>query len=216
GMRPMIESAVTDFPQPHSPTMPSVFPFSSEKLMPSTACTTPSRVKKWVLRSLTSRTAKLGLPRARIECVAEAVGDEVRAQNEGGDREARDEEHLRMEPERLSTVLGDRPPGSGRRVDAEADEGEERLAEDDARELEEDRDHEDAERVRQNVPRKHPVPARAHRLGGTDVVVLLQRDHLAADDASGGEPARDRQRDDHRPHAHGARGAQDLRRDDRE
>ena len=28
GMRPMIESAVTDFPQPDSPTMPSVFPFS--------------------------------------------------------------------------------------------------------------------------------------------------------------------------------------------
>ena len=31
GMRPMIESAVTDFPQPDSPTMPSVLPFSTGK-----------------------------------------------------------------------------------------------------------------------------------------------------------------------------------------
>ena len=53
----MIESAVTDFPQPDSPTIPSVFPFSSEKLMPSTACTTPSRVKKCVRRSSTSSSA---------------------------------------------------------------------------------------------------------------------------------------------------------------
>ena len=31
GIRPMIDSAVTDLPQPDSPTMPSVLPASSEK-----------------------------------------------------------------------------------------------------------------------------------------------------------------------------------------
>ena len=56
GIRPMIESAVTDFPQPDSPTIPSVRPTSTSKVMPSTARTTPSRVKKCVWRSRTLRT----------------------------------------------------------------------------------------------------------------------------------------------------------------
>ena len=57
------------------------------------------------------------------------------------------------------------------------------------------------------------VPARADRLGGADVVVLLQGDHLTAHDAGGREPAGDRERDHHRPEVH---GADDRQRDDRE
>ena len=45
-LRPMIVRQVTLLPQPDSPTMPSVFPFSTEKLTPSTAFTTPSSVAK--------------------------------------------------------------------------------------------------------------------------------------------------------------------------
>jgi hypothetical protein len=56
-LRPMIVRQVTLFPQPDSPTMPSVFPFSTEKLTPSTALTTPSSVRKLVRRSRTSRSA---------------------------------------------------------------------------------------------------------------------------------------------------------------
>ena len=52
----MIDSAVTDLPQPDSPTIPSVWPGSIENEIPSTARTTPSRVKKCVFRSLTSST----------------------------------------------------------------------------------------------------------------------------------------------------------------
>ena len=37
GLRPMIVRQVTLLPQPDSPTMPSVWPFSTEKLTPSTA-----------------------------------------------------------------------------------------------------------------------------------------------------------------------------------
>ena len=48
----MIESAVTDLPQPDSPTMPSVLPVSTSNEMPSTARTSPSRVEKYVCRSL--------------------------------------------------------------------------------------------------------------------------------------------------------------------
>ena len=50
---PITDRAETDFPQPLSPTSPRVRPLSSTKLIPSTARTTPSSVKKWVFRSLT-------------------------------------------------------------------------------------------------------------------------------------------------------------------
>ena len=54
----MIESEVTLLPQPDSPTTASVSPGDTEKETPSTARTTPSRVKKWVLRpSISSRGA---------------------------------------------------------------------------------------------------------------------------------------------------------------
>jgi hypothetical protein len=42
----MIDSAVTVFPHPDSPTMPSVSPLSMWRSTPSTARTTPSSVKK--------------------------------------------------------------------------------------------------------------------------------------------------------------------------
>ena len=53
----MIERHVTLLPQPDSPTIPSVFPFSTEKLTPSTALTMPSSVRKLVRSSLTSSSA---------------------------------------------------------------------------------------------------------------------------------------------------------------
>ena len=56
-LRPMIVRQVTLFPEPDSPTIPSVCPFSTENETPSTALTTPSSVRKDVRRSLTSRSA---------------------------------------------------------------------------------------------------------------------------------------------------------------
>ena len=54
---PITVRNVTLFPEPDSPTTPSVFPRSTEKLTPETACTIPSSVRKLVRRSLTSRSA---------------------------------------------------------------------------------------------------------------------------------------------------------------
>ena len=45
-LRPMIVRHVTLLPEPDSPTIPSVFPFSTLKLTPSTALTMPSSVWK--------------------------------------------------------------------------------------------------------------------------------------------------------------------------
>ena len=55
GTRRMIDSDVTDLPQPDSPTMPSVSPGASEKLTPSTAANTLPPERNSVRRSLTSR-----------------------------------------------------------------------------------------------------------------------------------------------------------------
>ena len=54
GFSPMIERQVTLLPQPDSPTIASVLPFSTENDSPSTAWTTPSSVLKDVFRSRTS------------------------------------------------------------------------------------------------------------------------------------------------------------------
>src|SRR5262249_11770708 len=68
-------------PQPDSPTIPSVFPFSTEKLTPSTAFTMPSSVRKYVFRSLTSRRAigagALRQPDPRIDRGVEEVDEQV-------------------------------------------------------------------------------------------------------------------------------------------
>ena len=55
GTNPKILIAVTDLPEPDSPTIPSVFPFSKEKESPSTAFTKPSSVGKLTERFLTSK-----------------------------------------------------------------------------------------------------------------------------------------------------------------
>ena len=52
-----MERAVIDFPDPDSPTMPTVSPRLTRKSMPSTARTIPPRTMNWVLRPLTSRIA---------------------------------------------------------------------------------------------------------------------------------------------------------------
>ena len=110
-------------------------------------------------------------------------------------------------------VLRERAPRGLRRVDPEPEEGQERLAEHHARELEKDEDDDDPERVREQVPEEHPIPARPDRVRGAHVVVLLEGDYLPPHHPRRGEPGGDRQRDHHRPE--GDR-PEDRERDDRE
>src|ERR671914_53350 len=62
----------------------------------------------------------LCLPGAGVEGVPQPVGDEVRAEHEDRDGEARDEKHFWMEHVRCAAVLGHRSPRGIRRVDPEA------------------------------------------------------------------------------------------------
>ena len=74
--RPMIVRQVTLLPQPDSPTMPSVFPFSTEKLTPSTALTTPSSVRKWSAGPV-RRAGPSGESDPRIDPGVQQVDDQV-------------------------------------------------------------------------------------------------------------------------------------------
>src|SRR6266550_9380413 len=90
GFRPMMVRHVTLFPEPDSPTMPSVCPLSTVNETPSTARTTPSSVLKYVFRSLTSRRA-MGLtePNTWIDDRVEQVD----AQVEQNDAECGEHDH---------------------------------------------------------------------------------------------------------------------------
>ena len=68
----MSELAVTDLPEPDSPTMASVLPRSSVKLTPSTALAVPAAVWKYVRRSRTStrRSEDVSAPCSRASALS--------------------------------------------------------------------------------------------------------------------------------------------------
>src|SRR5574340_482515 len=89
----IMDRAVTDFPQPLSPTRPSTSPFAISKLTPSTAWTSPRVVRNSVLRPRTvSSGSILSPPEPWIEDVAEAVAEEVHAHREDQEDEAREDD----------------------------------------------------------------------------------------------------------------------------
>src|ERR687884_1954588 len=123
GLSPMIVRQVRLLPEPDSPTMPSVSPFSIEKLTPSTALTIPSSVRKWVLRSRTSRRAirsSLRKPDPWVDPGVEEVDEEV----EDDDRERREHDHPLDGRDVVVEEPADRgPPQAGQAVDGLREDG---------------------------------------------------------------------------------------------
>src|SRR5262249_24487556 len=91
-----MEFAVTDLPQPLSPTIATVSPRSTTNETPSTARLTPSGVRKCVCRFSTSSSAigaaSKALRHARIERVAQTVAEQVDGKHRHRE-ECRREEH---------------------------------------------------------------------------------------------------------------------------
>src|SRR5579883_2827837 len=97
-----IERAVTLFPQPLSPTIPSVWLGFTSKLAPSTALIIPSSEKKYVLRSRTARRDGEPFPVSwefishshaiGISRIAKAVSHEIEGQHGDDHRNCRIEE----------------------------------------------------------------------------------------------------------------------------
>ncbi len=129
---------MTLLPQPDSPTIASVSPRATENETPSTARTTPSRVKNQVLSPSTSRSVAVGL-RSRaligITCAARAAGRARRAavaqqvHREHGQRQkdAGEEDQVAGDLEQAAPLGHDVAPARdvGRR--AGADERQDRL-----------------------------------------------------------------------------------------
>src|SRR5947209_11847513 len=77
-IRPSSESPVTVLPEPDSPTIPSTSPRPTANDRPSTAFTTPARVKKWTFRSSTERTSLMwSALEPRVHNVAQLVADQI-------------------------------------------------------------------------------------------------------------------------------------------
>src|SRR5690348_16509905 len=94
---------VTLLPEPDSPTIPSTSPCARLKETPSTALTTPSSVRNWTLRSLTSSSgsaisASLRRANPRVETRVEDVDGRVGDRNEEGAVDHGRHDHRQVEP----------------------------------------------------------------------------------------------------------------------
>src|SRR5215472_1192931 len=109
GMRPRMEFAVTDLPQPLSPTIARVSRCSTQNDTPSTARATPSRVPKWVCKFSISSSAIGSWPlgQAWVERIAQPVAEQI-------DREHRDRQERRRKEDDKGFYL---PQGAALRHD---------------------------------------------------------------------------------------------------
>src|SRR4029453_9120611 len=172
----MTESAVTLLPDPDSPTRPSVFPRSTEVETPSTACTTPSRVRKDTRRSRMSRSGATSVANSRVEERIRDVDDEV-----GDDDEDRAEEHGALD--RREIGVDDRVVGeSSHAGDVENRPGGDRPAEEDPDVQPGDR-HDRSERRPEAVAEDHPPLGQSLGPRRSDVVLTHDLDQVPADHA---------------------------------
>ena len=96
GRRPMVAIAVTDLPDPDSPTMPRTSPGERSVVTPRTALTTPSFVGKSTVRFSIFRTGPgTSGPHPdllRVECFAQAVADQEHRKDEHDKERSRERE----------------------------------------------------------------------------------------------------------------------------
>src|SRR5438874_576783 len=208
GMSRMSDSAVTDLPQPDSPTRPSVSPASRLKVTPSTARTTPSRVKNCVLRSWTSSSGmrrdhspptmrdsllRLDLElHPRVEGVPQAVTEEREREHDDRDADRRQEHRPSRRREHDEALVDHDPPRRCRRLDADAVERKHGLREHRARDAKGDGDDHRRQDVREEVASHDAPRRRTDRPSRLDELALLEREHLTAHEARHADPVHDR------------------------
>src|SRR6266851_3722580 len=142
-----MEKAVIVFPEPDSPTMPTVSPRPTLKLIPSTAWTIPREVKNCVRRSSTrKRGAVTALSsHSRIDRVSQPISDEAERQHGDGQRQGGDQHLVRIGEDRLVAVRDHDAPARGRGWDADAQVAQGGFQEDRPRDAEGEADDDRAE-----------------------------------------------------------------------
>src|SRR6266536_3244537 len=110
-IRPSSERPVTVLPEPDSPTIPSTSPRPTSNDTPSTALTTPARVKKWTFRSSTERTAlMLSALEPRVHHVAQLIADQIDGDDRDQQRDARIEGDPVFAREHEAVAVRDQQP----------------------------------------------------------------------------------------------------------
>src|SRR4051794_20314781 len=165
GRRPRMASELTLFPDPDSPTMPTVSFSSMSKVSESTARTSPSSVGKLTERSRTESSGPLVAPfvdsttrpagsmglrsagtsvalALGIEGVAQTVADEVHCQYREQDHDSGRIQKVRLRGPDVALGVGQHvPPRRLRWLHAEAQERQRRLGDDGGRNPEGDVEH---------------------------------------------------------------------------
>src|SRR5262245_25150812 len=124
----MAASRIWLLPDPDSPTMPKTSPRCTSKPTPSTARTQPVSSLNSMVRS---RTASSGSALVGVEGIAQAIGDEVEAEERRGQEGARQQQDPDIGLELRRALVDQRAPARRRRLHAEAEEAEERFGDDD-------------------------------------------------------------------------------------
>src|SRR5947208_1412867 len=132
GIRLKTELAVTDLPQPLSPTIATVSPASTVKETPSTARFTPSGLRKCVCRFSISSRAIFKAPsqplhHARIKRIAKAVAKQIDRKHCQREEYCWKEHDIRLDLPKRAAFGHDIAPRRDRRRRAGADEREDRF-----------------------------------------------------------------------------------------
>src|SRR5258705_7819644 len=135
GKRPITACAVTDLPEPDSPTTQTISSAPTVRLMPCTACVRSPPLMA-TERFETSRTVLLTSHPLRhfgIERIAQAVAENVDGQDRERKADAGIDDVVREQAEHLSSGGHDVTPGRHFRRHADAKEGQNGLNEDGGR-----------------------------------------------------------------------------------
>src|SRR5207344_1675288 len=124
-----------------------------------------------------------GSPLRGVERVTKTVPDEVDAQGDDEDRETREGDEPPEREALALTVHDELPESRVRRLDAVADEGEERLGEDRGSDDERGEDDDRPDAIREDMARDDAQVARSGGLRRLDELLLAQREEKAAHDA---------------------------------
>src|SRR6266568_2482117 len=184
-----IDCAVTLFPQPLSPTMPSVFPGETSNEAPSTALVVPSSWKKLVLRFLTERSGlvsfcmigarlQVGVGRIPHPVPHEIESEDRHDDGNGGEKKPR-RYHQRLD---VLGILQQDTPTDRRRPQAQPQETQRSLADDDRRDRQGRRRDDVTYERGHHVAEDDPRLAATDELGRHDEILLLEGDESPPDD----------------------------------
>src|SRR5690349_5142482 len=186
GNSPITACAVTDLPEPDSPTTQTISLEPTVRLMPRTACGRSPLPLMATERLETSRTGALishPLRHFGIERVAQSIAQYVDGQNRHRKADAGIDDVVREQAEHLPALGNDVAPCRHLRRHPDAEEGQDRLDEDRGR-ADECALHDDGcSGIGQHMPPQQFWRRRAERHGRLDIRLLAHAEHDGAHQA---------------------------------